>query len=1652
MTNQGLSYLLLSLLVITVFSFTGLAFESWLGGSSGGGSGPGSGPIPDDPPTADFTWNPEIPEVGENVDFTDESSEGDAPIVEWNWEFEEHGDSTDQNPSVSFTEADTYLVTLQIEDENGLTDTESKNIQVTEDDSWIPPPPTDPDYPVECHVLVDGELFDSDQDGETGLDDTGCVAPLEEDDIEGSIWENTLSTTMHEEPTGTGSLSRANIYFADSAVIQGNEIDTTVNEDEVNEVGNDIEINTNWIYAEGSEGGDREDWGFGILNDEDQEFISTDAAVDSGDRVVLPPHDLDGGMCGDGFENTDDRTDPEGDDDSSQPTNDDGYTTDCRADWGRRWERYDVSTRGSEQPWEPSSQTGNTQTTDTGLLCRNDDQKDDDSGDSIDFNCEDGQDSECTDGGSSCGNCGSSDETQSATDATCDESTEDHSSDESNEYWIIDGDDLVLESCEVQASNVLYDEADGGSESECSDYSSTIVNGSCVSCDPDGDTTYSPGGGSDIERRGDDRDWEEVDRTDCSRFDTTDGGGEPSQRYQNSEAGSFTSFTAYEDSNWGSDGRVWCGYDHITTVNADGPTGLGNGFVVIEEGEILATENFEREDEVGRHVTVDGSRMAGQSAQDTFLDMIDTDCNGKRTCIKYVNYYTSSSFDISDNPSASELAGEAVEVDASRAYTPDESYSVCKNINRINQDVNGFDLLDCDFMQEDNDGNHVNIAPLPQACGDDEDEHVMLFDGPQVDQSTVRDYPQYYQSCVSWDSSDDEGFFFDEHGETLDQNACTIKNEAVAEGTVANVASNGEIGSTVIDEEFEEGGESPDWQVCLNIDQDNSEKPYNHRYNDDSNTGYGGQWYDLDDSQVNSYLQSNEGSLDLSTDQRVGSPRYIDYYYGENPSPFDSTYNPEGGSSGVSLVADCGPLLDGCGDDSDEVRGDINAEEGTYFGFFEEGTWDDDAHPHGGPENEDYNSPVQPIFSGYMNMIKTFQDVSNSRYDGQLNEDHPDYDLLDPEWYENTQVDTDNSIIYSYTDRTDWVIDSTGAPYPAYSADTSEIDNYGNGNILEEGSESLGIHYNTDFSGNIRDDIDDSDSFKTDRAMGNSMAVIAARTLTDDEGNQIAEEEAFWIDPDDIRYHLDEGNIARFDDDGELETVPEEDWRSLISFEMDLTGPDQGLGWDYDEDQYMDEADYEPDEVELINGDVRTIAASIGWQKDENGDIVDELEPPICGDDQEEYLLEEKGETRNSPQYEGTYACSTTRDRCVYDSELYERGDIVNTNEPGEDEGRLKQDREVCSQAGEIDPNPIWFDQDYAEMRPDENTQELCQANNLFGIEGKRWIDYNYINDNPHAVNRGIDDSWNQRLADANHDYYVSDPEGQNWDDSPLDNNYSPVPTETRFDRVADPSFVGGQQYGFCAGDDSAEYLIHQESQTRLVDSDQEIIGVASNPDTCVLDNSEFENINDDDLDRDYFTADQLQDEKMLYQEGDSVTFDSGDTRRTVACFGGEWWSEWPITFLEDTATVDLGETGFTMFRIINPDDSSKTFDLGINPRGTDPYPEGSGTVADNLDQMVNFESTGTNDMTVTVPGQSSNTYRLEIDANREIDTTGTAQEDIEVFAQSSDGSLDGGDQVDIEVVDPAADGQGQTRSIPGLTIVQLAVIVAISSLLFFRN
>jgi PKD repeat protein len=82
-------------------------------------------------PQASFTFSPSSPSIPDAVQFTDSSSDPDGSISSWCWDFGDGSSSTERNPTHRYTEKRTFTVALTVTDNDGLTDTKTDSITVT---------------------------------------------------------------------------------------------------------------------------------------------------------------------------------------------------------------------------------------------------------------------------------------------------------------------------------------------------------------------------------------------------------------------------------------------------------------------------------------------------------------------------------------------------------------------------------------------------------------------------------------------------------------------------------------------------------------------------------------------------------------------------------------------------------------------------------------------------------------------------------------------------------------------------------------------------------------------------------------------------------------------------------------------------------------------------------------------------------------------------------------------------------------------------------------------------------------------------------------------------------------------------------------------------------------------------------------------------------------------------------------------------------------------------------------------------------------------------------------------------------------------------------------------------------------------------------
>jgi len=81
-------------------------------------------------PTANFTYSPDNPTTTDTVYFIDSSSDSDGSVVNWTWNFGDGNSRYLQNPTHSYIDDRIYNVTLIVRDNDGATDTTSKQITI----------------------------------------------------------------------------------------------------------------------------------------------------------------------------------------------------------------------------------------------------------------------------------------------------------------------------------------------------------------------------------------------------------------------------------------------------------------------------------------------------------------------------------------------------------------------------------------------------------------------------------------------------------------------------------------------------------------------------------------------------------------------------------------------------------------------------------------------------------------------------------------------------------------------------------------------------------------------------------------------------------------------------------------------------------------------------------------------------------------------------------------------------------------------------------------------------------------------------------------------------------------------------------------------------------------------------------------------------------------------------------------------------------------------------------------------------------------------------------------------------------------------------------------------------------------------------------
>lgn len=627
--------------------------------------------------------------------------------------------------------------------------------------------------------------------------------------------------------------------------------------------------------------------------------------------------------------------------------------------------------------------------------------------------------------------------------------------------------------------------------------------------------------------------------------------------------------------------------------------------------------------------------------------------------------------------------------------------------------------------------------------------------------------------------------------------------------------------------------------------------------------------------------------------------------------------------------------------------------------------------------------------------------------------------------YHNSMQDSSDQLQPNSTTRQNWNLsDVFGDDYRVYDSrdSTPGPDNWGlskymNASIGNRGDPYLpgtrdrsGFYYQPDLvhsSTGVRQALMEEGVDKRDKVFGNSIAV--ARDFDND-----GQDEGVWEDPDD----WSRSGI------GPRHVPPE-----FMNFSYgDITGFDKGMGVDNGTD---DEGVFR---FKNNNPDSNVSIGDIAFVDEDGKSDTFEQEPPVCGDDHKEYLIEELGESANSMNRSGSFACSGRRDVCVArhggSKAVYRNGDLVNTDEASEQFGRAKNDREVCETRGTNTRFGVWYDQDYS--------VEYCQNNTLYGNIGVRWFDSSFVDRHPYAVIEGIDDDMNPYLYNRNRYQFTSTqgdpaygagdtpvPTGRNvsGDVASFYSEYKNNPSSVYNDELKD--YVASK--GFCAGDDSDENLIVQESDVSVIDTNFSVIAVADSPGDCVLDGANYPNK----IDQSSPTGN-----RNVYSTGESVSVDLGPTQRQVTCYNGVWRAEGPVFFLRENVEVESGSSSSVDFQLINVQNTETTFEVTLD-------------VPTDLQPHTEFSQGGVQ-FTATLPAEETNVYGVDIFGyNKSVDSA-----DINVTAEATGTNIQGSDHTTLDIVDQVRN-QGvnpanQTANeVPGIGFTQLLVLAAAAYLFY---
>lgn len=177
-------------------------------------------------PKAVASANPTSGEATLEVQFKGSGSNDDKEIKNYFWDFKDGSTSTSSNPSHSFSKSGTYEVELSVTDEEGITDTETATIEVSETENKAPEAiasgsPLTGDAPLDVQFEASDSKDDNEitgyfwdfNDGSTTTDKNPShtfsepgeyEVELSVKDAEGLTHATTIKVTVNQRPTDNG--------------------------------------------------------------------------------------------------------------------------------------------------------------------------------------------------------------------------------------------------------------------------------------------------------------------------------------------------------------------------------------------------------------------------------------------------------------------------------------------------------------------------------------------------------------------------------------------------------------------------------------------------------------------------------------------------------------------------------------------------------------------------------------------------------------------------------------------------------------------------------------------------------------------------------------------------------------------------------------------------------------------------------------------------------------------------------------------------------------------------------------------------------------------------------------------------------------------------------------------------------------------------------------------------------------------------------------------------------------------------------------------------------------------------------------------------------------------------------------------------------